>query len=73
MFQKLNDSIYYSCTNRREVTVISGLHVGYSYNLLHSFLLDGEEAPVCILCNVLLTMDWVLEISYLPILLWTGF
>ena len=80
MFQKLNDSVHYSCTNRREVTVISGLHVGYSYNLSRtlSYWMEKRHLYVfCVMCyyglgfrNQLssnLNMDWVLEIRYLPI------
>ena len=35
------------------------LHIGHSY-LTHSFILRKEEAPVCVACNVVLTVKHIL-------------
>ena len=43
-------------SNRREETVLSRLHIGHLY-VTHSFLLKGEEPPVCIRCDELLTIE----------------
>ena len=45
--------------NRKEETVISRLHVGHSF-LTHSFLLKGEDPPVCIGCDQRLTIERIL-------------
>ena len=37
-------------TNRREETVIARLRIGHSF-ITHSFLLKGEEPPMCIRCD----------------------
>ena len=34
------------------------LHIGHSY-LTHSFILRKEEAPVCVACNVVLTIKHI--------------
>ena len=46
-------------TNRNEKSLTARLHVGHSY-IAHSFLLKGEERPVCIGCNELLTITYSL-------------
>ena len=50
IFSKLNYCITCPQTNRKEETVISRLHIGHLY-ITCSFLLKGEEPPVCILCD----------------------
>ena len=40
---------------RNENTVLNKLHIDHSY-LTHSFILRKEEAPVCVACNVVLTV-----------------
>ena len=40
-------------------TVLNRLNIGHSY-LTHSFILRKEEAPVCVACNVLLTVKHIL-------------
>ena len=47
------------CNTRKENTVSNRLHTGHSY-LTHSFILRKEEAPVCVACNVVLTVKHVL-------------
>ena len=39
--------------------MISSLHIGHSY-ITHSFLLKGEEPPVCITCDKRLTVEHIL-------------
>ena len=43
-------------TNRKEETVMALLHTGHSF-LTHSFLLKGEEPPMCIGCDKRLTIE----------------
>ena len=45
--------------NRKEETVMARLHIGRSF-LTHSFLLKGEEPPVCIGCDKRLTIEHIL-------------
>ena len=45
-------------TNRKE-TVMARLHIGHSF-ITHSFLLKGEEPPVCIGCDQHLTIEYIL-------------
>ena len=40
--------------NRKEETVIAQLHTGHSF-ITYSFLFKGEEPPMCIGCDELLT------------------
>ena len=47
-FSKLNDCITCPQTNRKEETAVSRLRIGHLY-ITCSFLLKGEEPPVCIL------------------------
>ena len=46
-------------TDRRQVIVICGFHIGHSY-VTHSFLLKSEEPPMCIVCDELLTVELTL-------------
>ena len=46
-------------TNRKEETVMARLHIGHSF-LTHSFLLRGEEPPMCIGCDKRLTIEHIL-------------
>ena len=46
-------------TNRKEETVMARLHIGHSF-ITHSFLLKGEEPPVCIGCDKRLTIEHIL-------------
>ena len=46
-------------TNRKEETVMARLHIGHSF-LTHSFLLKGEEPPMCIGCDKRLTIEHIL-------------
>ena len=45
-------------TNGKEETVIAQLHIGHSF-ITHSFLLKGEELPMCIDCDELLTIKHI--------------
>ena len=53
--------MYISCPwkNRTEETVMAQLHIGHSF-LTHSFLLKGEELPMCIGCDKRLTIEHIL-------------
>ena len=44
-------------TNRNEKSLTARLHTGHSY-ITHSFLLKGEEPPMCIGCNERLTIKY---------------
>ena len=48
-----------SSENRKEETVMARLHIGHSF-LTHSFLLKGEEPPMCIGCDKRLTLEHIL-------------
>ena len=41
-----------------EETVMARLHIGHSF-ITHSFLLKGEELPMCIGCNKHLTVEHI--------------
>ena len=56
---KLSDKLLSFCNTRKENTVLNRLHIGHSY-LTHSFILRKEEAPVCVACNVVLTVKHIL-------------
>ena len=47
------------CNIRKENTVLNRLHIGHSF-LTHSYILRKKEAPVCVACNVLLTVKHIL-------------
>ena len=48
-----------SSEKQKEETVMAWLHIGHSF-LTHSFLLKGEEPPVCIGCDKCLTIEHIL-------------
>ena len=56
---KLADKLLSFCNTRKENTVLNRLHIGHSY-LTHSFILRKEEAPVCVACDVVLTVKHIL-------------
>ena len=45
--------------NRKEETVLARLHINHSF-LTHSFLLKGEDPPMCIGCDEFLTIKHTL-------------
>ena len=47
IFPVLKECVVCPWTNKKEETVIARLHIGHSF-ITHSFLLKGEEPPVCI-------------------------
>ena len=59
IFPELKECISCPRTNRKEETVMALLHTGHSF-LTHSFLLKGEEPPVCIGCDKHLTIEHIL-------------
>ena len=56
---KLPDKLLSFCNTRKENTVLIRLHISHFY-LTHSFILRKEEAPVCVACNVVLTVKHIL-------------
>ena len=62
IFPVLKECLVCPQTNRKEETVMPRLHVGYFIFLFftHSFLLKGEEPPVCIGCDKCLTIENIL-------------
>ena len=56
---KLQDKLISFCNTRKENTVLNRLHIGHSY-LTHSFILRKEEAPVCVACNTVITVKYIL-------------
>ena len=59
IFPVLKECIFCPRANRKEETVMARLHIGHSF-LTHSFLLKGEEPPVCIGCDKRLTLEHIL-------------
>ena len=55
----LKECIVCPRTNRKEETVRACLHIGHSF-ITHSFLLKGEEPPMCIGCDKRLTIEHIL-------------
>ena len=55
----LKECIVCPQTNRKEGTVMARLHIGHSF-ITYSFLLKGEEPPVCIRCDQHLTIKHIL-------------
>ena len=55
----LKECIVCPRTNRKEETVMARLHIGHSF-ITHSFLLKGEEPPLCIRCDQHLTIKHIL-------------
>ena len=58
IFPALKECIVCPQTNRKEETVMARLHIGHSF-ITHSFLLKGEEPPMCIGCDELLTVKHI--------------
>ena len=58
IFPKMKDCITCPWTNRREMTVISGLHIGHSY-VTYFLLWKGEEPPMCVACDERLFMEHI--------------
>ena len=60
---KLPDKLLSLCNTRKEDTVLNRFHIGPS-NLTHAFILrkkkKKEEAPVCVACNAVITVEHVL-------------
>ena len=59
IFPVLKQCVVCPRTNRKEETVIAQLHIGHSF-ITHSFLLKGEEPPMCIGCDKRLTIEHIL-------------
>ena len=59
IFPMLKECVVCPQTNRKEETVMAQLHIGHSF-ITHSFLLKGEEPPVCIGCDKCLTIEHIL-------------
>ena len=59
IFPVLKECIVCPRTNREEETVMARLHIGHSF-ITHSFLLKGEEPPMCIGCDKRLTIEHIL-------------
>ena len=56
---EVDDPIPYHDRCRREESVLCRLHIGHTI-LAHFYLLKGEEAPVCILCHQLCSVEHLL-------------
>ena len=56
---KLPDKLLSFCNTKKENTVLNRLHICHSY-LTHSLILRKEEAPVCVSCNTLITVKYIL-------------
>ena len=56
---KLLDKLLSFCNTRKENTVLNRLLIGHSY-LTHSFILRKEEAPVCVACDAVITVKYIL-------------
>ena len=59
IFPVLKECIICPRTNRKEESVMAWLHIGHSF-LTCSFLLKGEEPPMCIRWDKLLTIEHIL-------------
>ena len=59
IFPDLKDRTACPQTNRREETVIAGLHIGHSH-ITQSILLKGEEPPMCFACDERLTVEHII-------------
>ena len=51
VFPKLKECVICPRTNRKEETVMARLHIVCHSFFALSFLLEGEEPPVCIGCD----------------------
>ena len=58
-YRNFQTNCYLFVNTRKENTVLNRLHIGHSY-LTHFFILRKEEAPVCVACNVVLTVKHIL-------------
>ena len=47
------------CTNRRDEVVLTRLRIGHS-RLTHSYLMEGEPAPICTACDTPYTIKHIL-------------
>ena len=59
IFPVLKQCVVCPRTNSKEETVMARLHIGHCF-ITHSFLLKGEEPPMCIGCDELLTVQHIL-------------
>ena len=59
IFPILKECIVCPRSDRKEETVMGRLHIGHSF-ITHSFLLKGEEPPLCIGCDKRLTIEHIL-------------
>ena len=59
IFPILKECIVCPRRNRKEETVMARLHIGHSF-ITYSFLLKGEELPMCIRCDKRLTVEYIL-------------
>ena len=59
IFPELKECISCPRKNRKEETVMARLHIAHSF-LTHSFLMKGEEPPMCIGCDKRLTIEHIL-------------
>ena len=55
---RLSGKLLSFCNTRKENTVLNRLRIGHSY-LTHSFILRKEVAPVCVMCNTVLTVKHI--------------
>jgi hypothetical protein len=55
----LGDTTLRNISSRRDEVVLHRLRLGHSY-LTHSYLLKGEDAPECVPCQCLLTVEHIL-------------
>ena len=59
IFPKLKECIVCPRRNRKEETVMARLHIGHTF-ITHSFVLKGEEPPMCIGCDKRLNVEHIL-------------
>ena len=56
---KLPNKLSSFCNTRKENTILNRVHIGHSY-LTHSFILRKEEARVCVACDAVITVKYIL-------------
>ena len=56
---KLPDKLSSFCNTRKENTILNRVHIGHSY-LTQSFSLRKEEARVCVACDAVITVNYIL-------------
>ena len=56
---KLPNKLLSFCNTRKEDTVLNGLQIGHFY-LTQFFILRKEEAPVCVTCGTVITINYIL-------------